>query len=148
VQQIAGSIQGTLGMIETVLASIAAVALIVGGVGLMNTMYTAVLERTREIGILKAIGARDSHVMALFLIDSGLMGFIGGTLGLALGGVLSVLGTRLLGPTLGVGTFAPSFGAGLIVGALVASFVVGALSGAWPAWRASRLNPVEALASE
>jgi putative ABC transport system permease protein len=148
VQQIAGSIQGTLGMIETVLASIAAVALIVGGVGLMNTMYTAVLERTREIGILKAIGARDGQVMALFLIDSGLMGFIGGALGLALGGVLSVLGTRLLGPTLGVGTFAPSFGAGLIVGALTASFVIGALSGAWPAWRASRLNPVEALASE
>lgn len=148
VQQIAGSIQGTLGMIETVLASIAAVALIVGGVGLMNTMYTAVLERTREIGILKAIGARDGQVMALFLIDSGLMGFIGGALGLALGGVLSVLGTRLLGPTLGVGAFAPSFGAGLIVGALAASFVIGALSGAWPAWRASRLTPVEALASE
>jgi putative ABC transport system permease protein len=148
VQQIAGSIQGTLGMIETVLASIAAVALIVGGVGLMNTMYTSVLERTREIGILKAVGARDGQVMALFLVDSGLMGLIGGVLGLVLGGVLSFFGTRLLGPALGVGSFQPVFGATLIVGVLVASFVIGALSGAWPAWRASRLNPVEALAAE
>jgi len=148
VQQIAGSIQGTLGMIETVLASIAAVALIVGGVGLMNTMYTSVLERTREIGILKAVGARDGQVMALFLVDSGLMGLIGGVLGLGLGGVLSVLGTRILGPALGVGSFHPVFGASLILGVLAASFVIGALSGAWPAWRASRLNPVEALASE
>lgn len=148
VQQIAASIQGTLGMIETVLASIAAVALIVGGVGLMNTMYTSVLERTREIGILKAVGARDGQVMALFLVDSGLMGLIGGVLGLLLGGVLSFFGTRLLGPALGVGSFQPVFGATLIVGVLVASFVIGALSGAWPAWRASRLNPVEALAAE
>jgi|GEM_PF-241400 len=148
VQQIAASIQGTLGMIETVLASIAAVALIVGGVGLMNTMYTSVLERTREIGILKAVGARDGQVLALFLVDSGLMGLIGGVLGLLLGGVLSFFGTRLLGPALGVGSFQPVFGATLIVGVLVASFVIGALSGAWPAWRASRLNPVEALAAE
>ncbi len=148
VQQIAGSIQGTLSMIETVLASIAAVALIVGGVGLMNTMYTSVLERTREIGILKAVGARDGQVMALFLIDSGLMGLIGGVLGLVLGGVLSFFGTRLLGPALGVGSFQPVFGATLIIGVLVASFVIGSLSGAWPAWRASRLNPVEALAAE
>jgi putative ABC transport system permease protein len=148
VQQIAGTIQGTLGMIETVLASIAAVALIVGGVGLMNTMYTSVLERTREIGILKAVGARDGQVMALFLVDSGLMGLIGGVLGLLLGGVLSFFGTRLLGPALGVGSFQPVFGASLIIGVLVASFVIGALSGAWPAWRASRLNPVEALAAE
>jgi putative ABC transport system permease protein len=135
-------------MIETVLASIAAVALIVGGVGLMNTMYTSVLERTREIGILKAVGARDGQVMGLFLVDSGLMGLIGGVLGLVLGGVLSVFGTRLLGPALGVGSFQPVFGATLILGVLVASFVIGSLSGAWPAWRASRLNPVEALAAE
>ena len=148
VQQIAGSIQGTLGMIETVLASIAAVALIVGGVGLMNTMYTSVLERTREIGLLKAVGARDGQVMALFLVDSGLMGLIGGVLGLVLGGVLSFFGTRLLGPALGVGSFQPVFGATLIIGVLVASFVIGSLSGAWPAWRASRLDPVEALAAE
>jgi putative ABC transport system permease protein len=148
VQQIAASIQGVLGMIATVLASIAAVALVVGGVGMMNTMYTSVLERTREIGVLKAIGARDGQVLALFLVDSGLMGLIGGVLGLAAGGVLSLFGTRLLGPALGVGSFSPAFEATLVLGVIAASFVIGALSGAWPAWRASRLNPVEALAAE
>jgi putative ABC transport system permease protein len=148
VQQIAASIQGTLGMIATVLASIAAVAVVVGGVGMMNTMYTSVLERTREIGILKAVGARDGQVMALFLVDSGLMGLIGGVLGLIAGGILSLFGTRLLGPALGVGSFRPVFEPALILGVVAASFVIGALSGAWPAWRASRLNPVEALTTE
>ena len=148
IQEVADEIQGTLSLIETVLASIAAVALIVGGVGLMNTMYTAVLERTREIGILKSVGARDGQVMTLFLIDSGLMGLIGGVLGLLLGSLLSLFGTRLLGPSLGVGSFTPVIDAGLVGGVLAFSFVLGALSGAWPAWRASRLNPVDALAAE
>jgi len=148
IQEVADEIQGTLSLIETVLASIAAVALIVGGVGLMNTMYTAVLERTREIGILKSVGARDGQVMTLFLIDSGLMGLMGGVLGLILGSVLSLFGTRLLGPSLGVGSFAPVIDIGLVSGVLAFSFLLGALSGAWPAWRASRLNPVEALAAE
>jgi putative ABC transport system permease protein len=148
IQEVADEIQGTLSLIETVLASIAAVALIVGGVGLMNTMYTAVLERTREIGILKSVGARDGQVMTLFLIDSGLMGLIGGVLGLLLGSVVSLFGTRLLGPSLGVGSFTPVIDAALIGGVLAFSFILGALSGAWPAWRASRLNPVDALAAE
>ena len=148
IQEVADEIQGTLGLIETVLASIAAVALVVGGVGLMNTMYTAVLERTREIGILKSVGARDGQVMTLFLIDSGLMGLIGGVLGLILGSVLSLFGTQLLGPSLGVGSFAPVLSAWLIGSVLAFSFLLGALSGAWPAWRASRLNPVDALAAE
>jgi putative ABC transport system permease protein len=148
VQEIADQIQGTLGMIETVLASIAAVALLVGSVGLMNTMYTAVLERTREIGILKAIGARDGQVMALFVMDSGLMGLIGGILGLLIGGALSVVVARVFGRAVGVGSFAPIFSAGLVCGVLGLSFVLGGLSGAWPAWRAARLSPVEALASE
>ena len=148
VQEVADEIQGTLSLIETVLASIAAVALIVGGVGLMNTMYTSVLERTREIGILKSIGARDGQVMMLFLYDSGLMGLIGGILGLILGSTLSLLGSRLLGPSLGVGSFTPIIDAWLVGGVLVFSFVLGATSGVWPAWRAARLNPVDALAAE
>jgi putative ABC transport system permease protein len=148
IQEVADEIQGTLSLIETVLASIAAVALIVGAVGLMNTMYTAVLERTREIGILKSVGARDEQVLTLFLIDSGLMGFIGGVLGLILGSTLSLLGSRLLGPSLGVGSFTPIIDGWLVSGVLVFSFILGALSGVWPAWRASRLNPVDALAAE
>jgi len=148
VQEVADEIQGTLGLIQTVLASIAAVALIVGGVGLMNTMYTSVLERTREIGILKSVGARDGQVMTLFLIDSGLMGLIGGVLGLGLGWLLSLFGTKILGPSLGVGTFSPVVTGWLVASVLCFSFLLGAASGVWPAWRAARLNPVDALASE
>jgi len=148
IQQVADQIQGTLGMVESVLASIAAVALLVGGVGLMNTMYTAVLERRREIGTLKSIGATDGQVLVLFLIDSGLMGFIGGAIGLAIGAALSMLATRVLGPALGVAGFSPVFEVGLVAAVLGFSLVLGALSGSLPALRAARMNPVEALAEE
>ncbi len=147
-QAIADQVQRTLGMVKTVLASIAAIALVVGAVGMMNTMYTSVLERTREIGILKSIGAKDRQVLGLFLIDSGMMGLIGGILGLVIGTGLSFLGTSVLGRLMGVTSFSPSFTPGLIVGVVGFSFVLGALAGAWPAWHAARLDPVEALASE
>ncbi|MCX6096814.1 MAG: ABC transporter permease, partial [Candidatus Bipolaricaulota bacterium] len=119
-----------------------------GAVGMMNTMYTAVLERTREIGILKSIGAKDRQVLGLFLIDSGLMGLIGGILGLLSGAGLSFIGTSLLGRLMAVTTFSPAFTPGLVLGVVGFSFVLGALAGAWPAWHAARLDPVEALAAE
>jgi putative ABC transport system permease protein len=77
-EEISQRISGVLGGIQMTLAAIAAISLLVGAVGVMNTMYTSVLERTREIGILKAIGAKDGHILSLFLIESGLIGFLGG----------------------------------------------------------------------
>jgi len=148
VQSLADNVQKTLGMVRVILACIAAIALVVGGVGMMNTMYTSVLERTREIGILKAVGAKDRQVLALFLMDSGLMGLIGGILGLSIGAGLSFLGTSVVSGLLGVPSFSPVFDPGLIVGTVGFSFLLGALAGAWPAWHAARLDPVEALASE
>ncbi len=147
-EEIAKSIQGSIGMIEGVLASIAAISLLVGAVGMMNTMYTAVLERTREIGILKAVGATDRQVLALFLMDSGLMGLAGGVLGLALGAAASLIGSNVLSRALGAVAFRPVFTPGLILGALGLSLSLGALAGAWPAWNAARLEPVEALSAE
>lgn len=147
-EEIAKTVQGALGTIEGVLASIAAISLLVGAVGMMNTMYTAVLERRREIGILKAIGATDRQVLTLFLIDSGLMGLAGGVLGLVLGAAVSSVGSAALGRALGALSFRPVFSAGLILGVLGLSFVLGALAGAWPAWNAARLEPVEALSAE
>jgi len=146
-QALADNVQRTLGMVKTVLASIAAISLLVGVVGMMNTMYTAVLERTREIGILKSIGAKDRQVLGLFLIDSGLMGLAGGILGLAFGIGVSFIGTSMLGRLLGVTSFSPAFLPWLLIGVVALSFVLGALAGAWPAWHASRLDPVRALRS-
>lgn len=144
-QVLADNVQRTLGMIKTVLASIAAISLLVGAVGMMNTMYTAVLERTCEIGILKSVGAKDRQVLGIFLIDSGLMGAVGGLLGVMIGIGVSIAGTSAFGRLLGVTSFSPSFPPWLVIGALAASFLLGALAGAWPAWQASRLDPVRAL---
>jgi len=147
-QALADNVQKTLGMVKIVLASIAAISLLVGAVGMMNTMYTAVLERTREIGILKSIGAKDRQVLGIFLIDSGLMGLAGGIFGLIIGVAASFLGTSLLGRWMGVTTFSPSFPPWLLVGVVWFSFILGALAGIWPAWHAARLDPVRALASD
>jgi len=147
-QALADNVQRTLGMVKTVLASIAAISLLVGTVGMMNTMYTAVLERIREIGILKSVGAKDRQVLGIFLIDSGLMGFAGGILGIAIGVGASFVGTLALGRLLGVTSFAPVFVPWLLLGVAALSFVLGSLAGAWPAWHASRIDPVEALRSQ
>ena len=147
-QALADNVQRTLGMVKTVLASIAAISLLVGTVGMMNTMYTAVLERVREIGILKSVGAKDRQVLGIFLIDSGLMGFAGGILGIAIGVGASFVGTLALGRLLGVTSFAPVFVPWLLLGVAALSFVLGSLAGAWPAWHASRIDPVEALRSQ
>lgn len=143
------SIQSMISGVQAFLAGIAGIALLVGGVGVMNTMYTAVLERTREIGILKAIGAKDFQVLLLFLFESGIMGLAGGALGLGLGfgvaWVATIIVSRIFQtPT----TFSPVLSFALVVGALFFSFLVGAVAGIFPAFRAARLPPVDALRYE
>ncbi|MBI5636275.1 FtsX-like permease family protein [Candidatus Micrarchaeota archaeon] len=114
----------------------------------MNTMYTSVIERTREIGIMKAIGAKNRDIMLLFLIESGVLGLVGGLVGVSLGVLLSKIAQALAEQALGVGLFKPFLPAELIIGALLFSFVIGTLSGVLPARAASRLQPVEALRYE
>jgi putative ABC transport system permease protein len=153
-EEISQRISGVLGGIQMTLAAIAAISLLVGAVGVMNTMYTSVLERTREIGILKAIGAKDGHILSLFLIESGLIGFLGGVIGVLCGIGLSVLSSGFVaralafGPVGGGASFGAEFSVGLIIGTLVFSFVLGALSGVLPARQAAHLRPVEALRYE
>ena len=127
---------------------IALISLLVGGIGIMNTMYTSVLERTREIGVMKAIGAKNSDVLGMFLIESGLLGLVGGAIGVIIGMSISKLVEIGANSAFGPGTIVAVFPPYLIIGALAFSFIVGALSGVLPARRASKLKPVDALRSE
>ncbi len=137
-----------LDVIRIVLIGIASISLIVGGVGTMNTMYTSVIERTREIGTMKAIGAKNSDILIIFLFESGLYGLIGGILGILLGLGMSKGAELMAKPYLGAGIFQVSMAWWLIVGALVFSFVVGCISGVAPALQASKLKPADALRYE
>ncbi len=137
-----------LGILTAILIAIAAISLLVGGIGVMNTMFTGVLERTREIGIMKAIGAKNSDILLIFLIESGIYGLIGGVLGIILGFLMGKGVEIIAAQSLGSDLLKISFPLWLIFGALMFSFVVGAVSGLAPAKRASKLNPVDALRYE
>lgn len=136
------------GIIQTVLVGIAAISLLVGGIGIMNTMYTAVLERTNEIGVMKAIGARNRDILVLFVIESGLLGFVGGVIGLALGAGISKLVELIAGQVFGSPLIRAAFPVSVLVGALVFAVIIGILSGMLPAYQAAKLVPVEALRYE
>jgi len=131
---------------QVVLVGIAAISLIVGAIGIMNSMYTSVLERTREIGVMKAIGAKNKDILTIFLIESGLIGLVGGILGTVLGASLAVA----------VGPFSKNAGFTLhitiepfvILLGLLFAFVVGIIAGVLPAWQASKLKPIDALRYE
>ena len=146
-EDLISSINTILGVVQAVFIGIAAISLLVGGVGIMNTMYTSVLERTRDIGIMKAIGARNSDVLWVFLFESGLLGMAGGAVGVLIGVGLSKL-VEFFGQGVVGDVLKASFPWYLIVGALSFSFLVGVISGVLPARQASKLPPVEALRAD
>ena len=144
-QQVVATFNSIFFIVQAVVVGIAFVSLIVGGVGITNTMYTSVLERTKEIGVMKAIGARNKTVFTIFFIESGLLGMIGGIIGVLLGYCLGKLAEIAGKSLLGTDLLAPIFPLPLIIGALLFSFLVGSISGVMPAIQASRLKPVDAL---
>ncbi|MCH8329684.1 MAG: ABC transporter permease [Nanoarchaeota archaeon] len=130
------------------LAAIAAVSLLVGAVGIANTMFTSVLEKTKEIGVMKAIGARNFDIMVIFLINSGMVGLVGGILGIGLGSAISSILPNVLsgfGPGGQLKTVIPI---SLLISALLISIVIGMIAGIIPAYSASKLKPVDALRYE
>jgi len=144
--QILEQIGEVLGVIQFVLVGIAAISLIVGGIGIMNSMYTSVLERTKEIGIMKAIGAKNSDIFQIFLIESGLIGLVGGLFGTLLGtGIALIIGQ--LSKNSGFLLIVKIEALVLIFGLLFA-FFVGVISGVLPAVQASKLRPADALRYE
>jgi len=132
--------QDMLNMVSALLAGIASIALVVGGIGIMNMMLTTVTERTTEIGLKKALGAIPWQIQAQFLIESFLLSIIGGALGILLGLTLSLILSRVMGTSFVISTFAIVLGAGF-------SAAVGIIFGWAPARKASRLNPIDALRS-
>ena len=138
---IAGNI---LQIIQLAVVAFAGIAIAVGGIGIMNTMFTSVRERTREIGIMKAVGAKNSAVLSIFLVESGIIGLSGGLGGTILGVIFAKL-IEVYGQVHPIFYFRASVPPGLIIFGLIFSFVVGCLSGFFPARRAASLRPVEAL---
>ena len=138
---IKNTLESTTKTMSLLLGSIAAISLLVGGIGIMNIMLVSVTERTREIGLRKAIGANNKDIMVQFLIEAILMSFIGGIAGVSLGAGVSVLIALFAGWTVSVS-------AASIILATAFSLIVGIVFGLWPAQKASKLDPIEALRYE
>jgi len=147
-EELLGSFSGVLNIITAFLLSIAAISLLVGGIGIANTMYTSVLERTREIGIMKAIGARNSDILIIFLTESALLGLVGGIAGVALGILVSKTIEFIAINSLGTTLLQAAIPAYLVIGCLLFAALIGAISGTFPAYNATKVRPVEALRYE
>ncbi|MDD2666070.1 MAG: ABC transporter permease [Methanocellales archaeon] len=131
-------------LLQAVLVGIASIALIVGSIGIMNSMLMSVMERTHEIGIMKAIGATNSNIILLFLTEAGTISLIGGVLGCVLGTIASKLVS--IGVSFYIGMEMPAIVTPEVaIGSLSVAILVGIISGLYPARRAAKMSPVEAV---
>lgn len=136
-----------INVMVTILASIAAISLVVGGIGIMNIMLVSVSERTREIGIRKALGAKQRHIMRQFVIEAATTSALGGTVGILMGYFLSYIATNIVVVALQTDmAVKPSSSA--VLGAFTISVAIGILFGYLPAKKAAKLNPIDALHRE
>lgn len=143
------SFQQTLRILTLFTASVAAISLLVGGIGVLNIMLVSVTERTREIGIRKAIGATRRAILTQFLIESLILAGLGGIIGILLGIGLSVLSANIapsFGPTFA--HYTPAVGIPVMAISFAVSLAIGLIAGGYPAYRAAQLQPIEALRYE
>jgi len=134
------------GLITMVLIGIASISIIVGGIGIANAMVASVMERTKEIGLLKAIGASDNKILTMFLLEAGFIGMVGGLVGITIGYGISFLVSYIA--ELSGFVLQSNFSLEIVLGALLFSMFVGMISGYFPAKKAAKLDPVEALRYE
>ncbi len=138
---------GALNVVIGFVILIALVSVIVSSINTSNTMITSVLERYKEIGIMKSIGAKNSEILGIFLFESALIGFVAGLIGVGIGASISYAGGEILA-SLGWSFLKPLFSIWLFVGCILFATITGAVSGVLPAIRASKINPVDALRYE
>ncbi|MFC2005166.1 ABC transporter permease [Chloroflexota bacterium] len=140
-QELAETITAATSTMTLLLGAIAAISLLVGGIGVMNIMLVSVLERTREIGIRKALGARDHDIWIQFLIEAAFLTLAGGIIGVIAGWIVSYIVSN-------TGIVTTVVSADIVILAVSVSVGIGLFFGFYPAWNASRLNPIDALRSE
>jgi putative ABC transport system permease protein len=138
----------TMSSMNAFLLAIAAVSLVVGAVGIANTMFTSVLEKTKEIGIMKAIGARNADILKIFLFNAAFIGLVGGIIGIVFGILLSGFLPALMGGALPFSRGGTFVSLNSILLAIGVSVLVGIAAGSIPAYQASKLKPVDALRYE
>ena len=144
-EQALRDLDATLFAIQAFVAVIAGISIVVGGIGIANTMYTSVVERTKQIGIMKSVGAKNKDIFLLFFLEAGFLGIVGGSIGILVGMGLAYGLAAIAQSFVGEGLILVSIGWPLMIGALLFSFLIGSIAGVLPAYQASKLRPVDAL---
>jgi putative ABC transport system permease protein len=129
------------GLLTTFLAAIAGISLLVGGIGIMNIMLVSVTERTREIGLRRAVGAQSRDILLQFMIEATVLSLFGGIIGVLVGSILPIVLTAM-------GTLDAPITPDSVIISLTVAIATGLFFGIWPARRAANLNPIEALRHE
>jgi len=146
-EQLAESINSIFSVLTIFLVGVAGISLLVGAVGISNTMHMSILERRKDIGILKALGAENTTILSIFVVEAGFLGLFGGIIG-TIFGILLAKAVEYIAAISGYGLVKAWISWELILGVLIFSFVVGILSGYFPARSGAKLNPVDTLRGE
>jgi putative ABC transport system permease protein len=147
-EELLATVGSVLNILTGFLLGIAAISLLVGGIGIATTMFTSVIERTQEIGVMKAVGAQNKDILSIFTIESGLLGLLGGSIGVLFGYSFATFIEYIAANQLGASILQTATPAWLIFGCLAFSLVIGALSGIIPSYQATKISAVEALRYE